>query len=416
VFSFARPDHVFCAVVEGRGRAKQPCCHTQKNEYNTLMKLPIYLDYAATTPVDPRVAEKMLRYLTSEGGFANPASTHTFGQAARAAVEHAREQLADLINAEPSELIWTSGATESNNLALKGAARLYQSKGKHIVTVKTEHPSVLDCCQQLEKEGFLVTYLTPQTTGLLDLDQLRAALRPDTIMVSVMQVNNEIGIIQDIAAIATLTAERGILLHVDAAQSLGKIPINVQQVPVDLISFCAHKVYGPKGIGALYVRKKPRVRVAPLIQGGGHEQGMRSGTLATHQIVGMGEAVALAKQQMADELNFLTQLRQRFWQEISEIAAISINGDFAHSYPGILNICFPSRPALKIMAALPELAISAGSACQSKVGEPSYVLRALGLNTELAGSSIRFSFGRFTTQDEVDFAVQQVKKAKFSDL
>lgn len=372
------------------------------------MKLPIYLDYAATTPVDPRVVAKMLPYLTSDGHYGNSASTHVYGQAAKQAVEEARAQVAALIQADPTDIIWTSGATEANNLALKGASTLYQRKGKHIVTLKTEHPSVLDCCQQLEKQGFSVTYLTPKSSGLLDLAQFSASLRVDTVLVSIMHINNEIGVIQDIKAIADMTAERGILLHVDAAQSAGKIPLNVQQIPIDLLSVCAHKIYGPKGIGALYLRRKPRVRVAPLIHGGGQEQGMRSGTLPVHQIVGMGEAFALAQHLMSTEQNTIRELRDRFLQGVSHLQDVVINGDLQQSYPGILNLCFPGIHAKVFVHSLPEVAFSVGSACHAKGIEPSHVLRALGLTQKLAQSAVRFSFGRFTTIKEIDFAVQRL--------
>lgn len=327
------------------------------------MKTPIYLDYAATTPVDPRVVAKMLQYLSLDGHYGNPASTHAYGKSAKQAIDHARTQVADLINADPEEIIWTSGATEANNLALKGVASLYQQKGKHIITLKTEHPSVLDCCQQLEKQGFTVTYLTPQSNGLLDLNQLSQALRDDTILVSIMHINNEIGVIQDVEAIAQLTSAKGILLHVDAAQSAGKISLDMKKTPIDLLSMCAHKVYGPKGIGALYLRRKPRVRVAPLIHGGGQEQGMRSGTLPLHQIVAMGEAFAIAQQQMVAEHATLLQLRDRFVQRVSASKPILLNGDLNQSYPGILNFCFSEVNAKKLISQLPELAFSVGSAC-----------------------------------------------------
>lgn len=383
-------------------------------KFNDFMKTPIYLDYAATTPVDPRVAEKMAQYLTLDGAFGNPSSGHVFGIAAKKAVDLARQQVADLIEAEPEEIIWTSGATEANNLALKGAASLYANKGKHIVTVKTEHPAVIDCCQALEKSGFTVTYLTPEKNGILTKESLLNALRDDTILVSIMHVNNEIGVIQPIDEFAQITAEKNILFHVDAAQSVGKIPLNVRQSPVDLVSFSAHKIYGPKGMGALYVRRKPRVRLAAQIHGGGQEQGMRSGTLATHQIVGIGEAFSLAKQQMASDEHRIRELRNLFWQGIQSIKNVAINGDLQTSFPGILNLCFAGISATELMNQLPELAISAGSACHSKGIEPSYVLRALGLSAELAKCSVRFSFGRFTTREEVEFAIQQIKKSNFS--
>lgn len=373
------------------------------------MKFPIYLDYAATTPVDLRVAAKMLRYFTADSHYGNPASTHAYGQAAKQAVDDARLQVAELIHAEPNDLIWTSGATEANNLALKGATQLYHRKGKHIVTVKTEHPSVLDCCQQLEKQGFSVTYLTPEKDGLLDLEKFSESLRDDTVLVSVMHVNNEIGVIQDIQSIAEITAARGILLHVDAAQSIGKISLNLKQTPIDLVSMCAHKVYGPKGMGALYLRSKPRVRVAPLIHGGGQEQGMRSGTLAVHQIVGMGEAFSLAKQEMLDEKNRIQVLRDRFLQGISSLQPI-VNGNLDQSYPGILNFYLPGISAKSLEKQLSEIAFSVGSACHSKGTEPSYVLRAIGLTNELAQCAVRFSFGRFTTSEEIDFVVERLKQ------
>lgn len=374
------------------------------------MKTPIYLDYAATTPVDPRVAETMLQYLTPTGKFGNPSSAHLFGKQAKDAIENAREQVANLIHAETSEIIWTSGATEANNLALKGAAKLYQAKGKHIVTIKTEHPSVLDVCQQLEKEGFVLTYLAPEKNGLLDIEKLRAAIRDDTILVSVMHVNNEIGVIQDLQSIANLTSSRGILLHVDAAQSAGKIPIDVQSIPVDLMSFCAHKIYGPKGIGALYLRKKPRVRVAAQIHGGGQEGGMRSGTLATHQIVGMGEAFHLAKLEMQTDYDKFVLLRDLFWQGIQDLNHVAANSDFKCSVPNIINIRFEGIKAETLMNQLPELAFSSGSACNAKGVEPSYVLRALGQSDVIAACGVRFSFGRFTTQEEVMAAVSLLSR------
>lgn len=369
---------------------------------------PIYLDYAATTPVDPRVVEKMIGYLTIEGAFGNSSSQHVWGRAAKQAIEEARSQVADLIKADPSEILWTSGATEANNLALKGAAELYQRKGKHIVTVKTEHPAVLDCCQYLEKNGFSLTYLTPEKNGIVTKETICAALRDDTILVSIMHINNEIGVVQDLPGIAEMTAARGILLHTDAAQSAGKIPLNVQDIPVDLVSLSAHKLYGPKGIGALYVRRKPRVRLAAQLHGGGQEQGMRSGTLATHQIVGMGEAFFIAQQGMAEELIRLQRLREVFWQGLQSIKGIRLNGELQHCFPGILNVCFPTFSAEKLMQQLPGLAMSAGSACHAKGIEPSYVLRALGLDAQLASHSLRFSFGRFTTLDQVAVSLEQI--------
>jgi cysteine desulfurase len=371
------------------------------------MKSPIYLDNAATTPVDPRVAEKMLRFLTSEGSFGNPASSHFYGKQAKEAVENARAQVASLLNAEPSEIIWTSGTTESNNLVLKGAAQLYQQKGKHIITLKTEHPSVLDCCQQLEKEGFSVTYLSPEKNGSIDLEKLRAAIRDDTFLVSVMHVNNETGVIQDISAIAKMTSERGILFHIDAAQSAGKLPIDVNQTPVDLISLTAHKIYGPKGIGALYIRKKPRARLAALIHGGGHEQGMRSGTLATHQIVGMGEAFYLAKNEMQQDHKKITELRKIFLEELSKHFNLIIHGE--NTIANIINFRIDGIPSQKWLNELPEIAISSGSACHSKGIEPSLVLRSMGLTRDQAECAVRFSLGRFTTKEEIQGALDAIK-------
>jgi cysteine desulfurase len=371
------------------------------------MRLPIYLDYASSTPVDPRVALEMAHYLTIGGHFGNPASlSHVYGRTAHAAVENARAQVAALIHAESSEIIWTSGATESINLALKGAAQLYQSRGRHIVTVKTEHKAVLDTCQELEKNGYQVTYLTPEPNGLLDLEKFRNALRADTILVSVMHVNNETGVIQDIQSIAEITAERGILFLVDAAQSNGKITLDVTQTPVDLIALCAHKVYGPKGIGALYVRRKPRVRVAALIHGGGQENGMRSGTLAPHQIIGMGAAFQFAADEMKNDFAKIEALRAEFLKRLSNVTQYSINGAPQQSYPGILNVCFPALTSAEFMQLVPEIAVSAGSACGTKGVEPSYVLRAMGLSTQAAATAIRFSFGRFTTKEEMDFTVE----------
>jgi len=375
------------------------------------MKTPIYLDYSATTPVDPRVAEVMCSYLTPDGKFGNAASrSHHFGWEAEKAVEEARQNVAALVNADPKEIVWTSGATESDNLAIKGVAHFYQKKGKHIITCKTEHKAVLDTCRQLEREGFEVTYLDPEPNGLVDLDKLKAALRDDTILVSIMHVNNEIGVIQDIKAIGELTREHGVLLHVDAAQSAGKVPIDLQDMKVDLMSFSAHKIYGPKGIGALYVRRKPRVRLEAQMHGGGHERGMRSGTLATHQIVGMGEAFKLAKQEMAADNERIRMLRDRLLKGIGDIEEVYINGDMEQRIPHNLNISFNFVEGESLMMALKDLAVSSGSACTSASLEPSYVLRALGRNDELAHSSIRFSIGRFTTEEEIDFAIEQIKK------
>jgi cysteine desulfurase len=369
------------------------------------------MDYSATTPVDERVAEKMMAYLTRQGHFGNPASrSHEFGWKAEEAVELARQQVADLINADPREIIWTSGATESNNLAIKGVAHFYQKQGKHIITLKTEHKAVLDSCRQLEREGYEVTYLAPEPSGLLDLDKFRAALRDDTVLASVMHVNNEIGVIQDIAAIGEICRERKIVFHVDAAQSAGKIDIDMDKLKVDLMSFSAHKVYGPKGIGALYVRRKPRVRVEAQMHGGGHERGLRSGTLPTHQIVGMGEAFRIAKEEMAEEDARVRVLRDRLWAGLNGMEEVYLNGDLEQRVPGNLNVSFNYVEGESLIMALKDMAVSSGSACTSSSLEPSYVLRALGRNDELAHSSIRFTIGRFTTQEEVDYVVQLVKE------
>jgi cysteine desulfurase len=376
----------------------------------TTMTRPIYLDYASTTPVDPRVAELMMQYLTFDAEFGNPASQHIYGLTTRDAVEDAREKIAALIGAESSEIIFTSGATEADNLAIKGAAHLYQRKGRHIVTMKTEHKAVLDSCQHLEKEGFSVTYLAPESDGSLNLDVFRASLREDTILVSIMHVNNEIGVIQNLAAIAAETAERGILLHVDAAQSAGKLPLDVRELPIDLISFAAHKIYGPKGAGALYIRKKPRVRVEPLIHGGGHEQGMRSGTLPVHQIVAMGEAFAIAALECERDYQHVLGINNRFLELLSGIPNLSINGGDAERSPYILNLRFEGMLADAIINKIPEIAVSTASACQGKGTEGSYVLRALGLSDNQAKSSIRFSFGRFTTSNDIDVAAAALNK------
>ncbi|PLR36139.1 IscS subfamily cysteine desulfurase [Chimaeribacter arupi] len=376
------------------------------------MKLPIYLDYAATTPVDPRVAEKMMQCLTLDGTFGNPASrSHRFGWQAEEAVDVARNNVAELIGADPREIVFTSGATESNNLAIKGAAHANQEKGRHIITSVTEHKAVLDTCRQLEQEGFDVTYLTPQRNGLIDLADLAAALRDDTLLVSIMHVNNEIGVVQDVAAIGELCHSRGILFHVDATQSVGKLPVDLNELRIDLMSFSGHKIYGPKGIGGLYVRRKPRVRIEAQIHGGGHERGMRSGTLPVHQIVGMGEAYRIANMEMAAESERLHRLRDRLWQGLSEIDGVSLNGSLAHGVPNILNVSFSHVDGESLIMALKDLALSSGSACTSASLEPSYVLRALGLNDELAHSSLRFSAGRFTTEDEIDYAVALVRKS-----
>jgi cysteine desulfurase len=374
------------------------------------MHLPIYLDYAATTPVDPRVADKMMEYLTPTGKFGNPASrSHQFGWDAEAAVEDAREQVAALINADAKDIVWTSGATEADNLAIKGIAHFYQKKGKHLITSKTEHKAVLDTCRQLEREGFEVTYLDPEPNGLIDLNKLSDAIRKDTILVSLMHVNNEIGVIADIAAIGDLTRSKGVFFHVDAAQSTGKVAIDVETMQVDLMSLSAHKTYGPKGIGALYVRRKPRVRIEPQMHGGGHERGMRSGTLATHQIVGMGEAFRLAKLEMVEEQTRLLALRNRFWNGLKDLEEIYINGDLEHRVAGNLNVSFAFIEGESLIMALKELAVSSGSACTSASLEPSYVLRAIGRQDELAHSSIRFSFGRFTTEEEIDYAIPLIR-------
>jgi len=372
------------------------------------LHLPIYLDYSATTPVDPRVAEAMIPYLTEK--FGNPASrSHSYGWVADEAVERAREQVAALVNADPKEIVWTSGATESNNLALKGAAHFYSGKGKHIITMLTEHKAVLDTVRELERQGFSATYLAPEANGLLDLEKLKAALRPDTIIVSVMLVNNEIGVIQDIAAIGEICRGKGILFHVDAAQATGKVAINLQQLKVDLMSFSAHKTYGPKGIGALYVRRKPRVRLEAQMHGGGHERGMRSGTLPTHQIVGMGEAFRIAQQEMAAENERIRMLRDRLWRGLSSMEEVHLNGDLEQRVPHNLNVSFNFVEGESLIMAVKDIAVSSGSACTSASLEPSYVLRALGRNDELAHSSIRFSLGRFTTLEEVDYAVELLR-------
>jgi cysteine desulfurase len=376
------------------------------------IKLPIYLDYSSTTPVDPRVAAKMAECLTSDGIFGNPASrSHRFGWVAEEAVDIARNQIAELVNADPREIVFTSGATESNNLGIKGAANFYAKQGKHIITVKTEHKAVLDTCRQLEREGFEVTYLTPEPNGLLDLDKLVAAIRPDTILVSVMHVNNEIGVIQDIAAIGEICRPRKILFHVDAAQSTGKVQIDLDKLKVDLMSFSAHKTYGPKGIGALYVRRKPRVRLEAQMHGGGHERGMRSGTMATHQIVGMGEAFRIANLEMGAENERLMMLRNRLWNGIKDIEAVYINGDMESRIAGNLNVSFAYVEGESLIMALKDMAVSSGSACTSASLEPSYVLRALGLNDELAHSSIRFTMGRFTTEAEIDYVIGVIRNA-----
>ncbi|MCJ2378390.1 IscS subfamily cysteine desulfurase [Vibrio sp. ZSDZ34] len=376
------------------------------------MKLPIYFDYSATCPVDNRVAEKMVQHMTMDGTFGNPASrSHRFGWQAEEAVDHAREQVAELLNADPREIVFTSGATESDNLAIKGAAHFYGKKGKHIITCKTEHKAVLDPCRQLEREGYEVTYLEPEENGIINFAKLEAAMRDDTVLVSIMHVNNEIGVVQDIAAIGELCRSKKIIFHVDAAQSAGKLPIDVQELKVDLISLSAHKVYGPKGIGALYVRRKPRIRLEAQMHGGGHERGFRSGTLATHQIVGMGEAFAIAKQELEQDYNHALQLRERMLAGLKGLEAVTVNGDLEQRVPHNLNVSFAFVEGESLLMSLKDLAVSSGSACTSASLEPSYVLRALGLNDELAHSSVRFSFGRFTTEEEIDYAVEQIKTA-----
>ena len=370
-----------------------------------MLRLPIYLDYSATTPVDPRVGEKMIPYLVEK--FGNPASrSHGFGWEAEAAVEAAREEVAKLVNADPKEIVWTSGATESNNLAIKGAANFYSSKGKHIVTVKTEHKAVLDTCRELERQGFEVTYLEVLENGLLDLEVFKAALRPDTILVSVMFVNNEIGVIQPIAEIGEICREKGIVFHVDSAQATGKVEIDLSSLKVDLMSFSAHKTYGPKGIGALYIRRKPRIRLEAQMHGGGHERGFRSGTLATHQIVGMGEAFRIARLEMENENKRIKALRDRLFKGLSDIEQVFINGDMEHRVPHNLNISFAYIEGESMLMAIKDLAVSSGSACTSASLEPSYVLRALGREDELAHSSIRFTLGRFPTEEEIDYAIK----------
>ncbi|MGF6369184.1 cysteine desulfurase [Paraburkholderia sp. RAU6.4a] len=384
---------------------------------NDSLHLPIYMDYSATTPIDPRVVDKMIPYLREQ--FGNPASrSHAYGWTAERAVEQAREQVAALVNADPREIIWTSGATESDNLALKGAAHFYKSKGKHIITVKTEHKAVLDTTRELEREGFEVTYLDVKDDGLIDLDAFKAALRPDTILVSVMSVNNEIGVIQDIEAIGEITREKGIIFHVDAAQATGKIQIDLQKLKVDLMSFSAHKTYGPKGIGALYVRRKPRIRIEAQMHGGGHERGMRSGTLATHQIVGMGEAFRIAREEMATENERIRMLRDRLLKGLSQIEEVYVNGDMEKRVPHNLNISFNFVEGESLIMAVKDVAVSSGSACTSASLEPSYVLRALGRNDELAHSSIRFTVGRFTTEQEIDYVINLLKSkiSKLRDL
>jgi len=372
-------------------------------------KQPIYLDYSATTPVDPRVAQKMIPYLTEQ--FGNPASrSHSFGWTAEEAVENAREEVAKLVNCDSKEIVWTSGATESINLALKGAANFYKTKGKHIITVKTEHKATLDTVRELERQGFEATYLDVRDDGLIDMAGFKAALRPDTILVSVMFVNNEIGVIQPIADIGAICREKGIIFHVDAAQATGKVPVDLQALKVDLMSFSAHKTYGPKGMGALFVRRKPRIRLEAQMHGGGHERGFRSGTLATHQIVGMGEAFRIARLEMAAENERIRMLRDKLLDGIKDMEEVYVNGDLEHRVPHNLNISFNFVEGESLIMGIKELAVSSGSACTSASLEPSYVLRALGRNDELAHSSIRFTIGRFTTEQDIEFAIKLIKE------
>ncbi|BDT60145.1 cysteine desulfurase IscS [Massilia varians] len=379
-----------------------------EQSFVTAPHFPIYMDYSATTPIDPRVADKMIPYLREQ--FGNPASrSHMYGWSAEAAVEEARANVAALVGADPREIIWTSGATESNNLALKGAAHFYKTRGKHIITVKTEHKAVLDTVRELERQGFEATYLEPQDNGLITIAQLEAAIRPDTILVSVMLVNNEIGVIQPIDEIGELCRSKGIIFHCDAAQATGKVEIDLNKTKCDLMTFTAHKTYGPKGVGALYVRRKPRVRLEAQMHGGGHERGLRSGTLPTHQIVGMGEAFRLAKEEMASELERVKALRDRLARGLLEIEEVYINGDMDHRVPHNLNVSFNYVEGESLIMAIKDIAVSSGSACTSASLEPSYVLRALGRSDELAHSSIRFTIGRFTTEEDIDFAVNLLK-------
>jgi cysteine desulfurase len=376
------------------------------------IKKPIYLDYASTTPIDKRVADKMFEYMTMDGMYGNPASrSHSFGWDADEAVSQSRKHIADLINADPREIVWTSGATESDNLAIKGAAHFYKKKGKHIITLKTEHKAVLDACRQLEREGFEVTYMEPMSSGLLDFKELESEIREDTVLISIMHVNNEIGVIQDIEKIGELCRSKNIIFHVDAAQSAGKIEIDLQKIKVDLMSFSAHKIYGPKGIGALYVRRKPRVRLEAQIHGGGHERGLRSGTLPTHQIVGMGEAFRIAKEEMNKDFENISKLRNRLWNGVKDMEEVYLNGDFENRYPGIMNISFNYVEGESLIMATKDIAVSSGSACTSASLEPSFVLRAIGRSDELAHSSLRMSIGRFTSEEDIDATIETVKLA-----
>ena len=376
------------------------------------MKLPIYLDYASTTPADPRVVTKMQECLSLEGNYGNPASrSHEFGWKAEKAVEEARANVASLVNCDHREIIWTSGATESDNLAIKGAARFYRKKGNHIITSKIEHKAVLDSCRQLEREGFEVTYLDPDSSGIITSEELIKNIKDETILVSLMHVNNEIGVINDIAELGEITRKKGIIFHVDAAQSTGKVPIDLASLKVDLMSFSAHKTYGPKGVGALFVRRKPRVRLEAMIHGGGHERGMRSGTLPTHQIVGMGEAFRLAKEEMDSDNLRIKSLRDKFWEGLKDIEEVHLNGHIDDRVAGFLNVSFNFVEGESLIMALKDVAVSSGSACTSASLEPSYVLRALGLKDELAHSSIRFAIGRFTTEEEIDYTINLVKES-----
>ena len=381
------------------------------------MKLPVYLDYSATTPVDPRVAQKMIPYLTEM--FGNPASrSHPYGWTAEQAVEEAREHVAALLGADPREIVWTSGATEGNNLAIKGAALFYKDKGRHLITQKTEHKATLDTCRELERQGFEVTYLDPEPNGLVDLEKFRAAIRPDTIVASIMMVNNEIGVIQPIAEMGAICRDKGVIFHCDAVQAAGKVEINLQTLKVDLLTVTAHKVYGPKGIGALYIRRKPRVRIEAQIHGGGHERGMRSGTLPAHQIVGMGEAFRIAKEEMVSENARIRALRDRLWNGLKDMEEVHLNGDLEHRIPGNLNVSFNFVEGESLIMAIKDVAVSSGSACTSASLEPSFVLRALGLSDELAHSSIRMTIGRFSTEQEIDFTIDLLKNkiAKLREL
>ena len=374
-----------------------------------LARKPIYLDYSSTTPIDPRVAEKMIPFITEH--FGNPASrSHSFGWTAEEAVEEARDEVAKLVNADPREIVWTSGATESNNLAIKGASHFYSTKGKHILTVATEHKAVIDAVRELEREGYTATYLEPEPNGMVDLEKFKKAIRPDTVLASVMIVNNEIGVIQDIEALGNICREHNVIFHVDAAQATGKVDIDLEKLPVDLMSFSAHKTYGPKGVGALYVRRKPRIRIEAQMHGGGHERGMRSGTLATHQIVGMGEAFRIARIEMQLENERIRKLRDKLLHGLQDMEEVYVNGDLKHRIPHNLNISFNYVEGESLIMAVKDIAVSSGSACTSASLEPSYVLRALGRSDELAHSSIRFSIGRFTTEADVDFTIQLLKE------